>query len=166
MSKEEGWFHTKSLLITHLKLLVLTLLTEENPDLSQRPDLPGSSSECRHLALGVKTAQRLLIAAICYLHWYCSEGQPGVSPASQPWGLRDSPETHRYFVSRACAGFTPWNRMEFLVRSSSLVCGHLGLCWNVYFKQEKQYFEDGLRIEILCAVKFIFRTLLWELKIS
>lgn len=50
MNKEEGWFHTKSLVITQLKLLVLTLLTGENQDHSQRPNLPRTSTEGWHLA--------------------------------------------------------------------------------------------------------------------
>ena len=50
MNKEEGWFHTKSLVIIQLKLLVLTLLTGENQDHSQRPNLPRTSTEGWHLA--------------------------------------------------------------------------------------------------------------------
>lgn len=50
MNKRGRCFHTKSLVITQLKLLVLTLLTGENQYHSQRPNLPRTSTEGWHLA--------------------------------------------------------------------------------------------------------------------
>lgn len=47
---KEVWFHNKSLVITQLKVLVLTLLTGENQDHSQRPNLPRTSTEGWRLA--------------------------------------------------------------------------------------------------------------------
>lgn len=95
----------------------------------------------------------MLIAAICYVHRYPSEGRRG----GQPCDLSDrtrlifraSPEREQFLCCEIGCNFC-------LLPLLLCVSRHLGRCWSVCIKREKQHFEYALRISILCAVKLTF----------
>lgn len=137
----EGWFHTKSLVVTHLKLLVLTLLNEETLDLSQRPNLPGSSRERWHLARAGREAseQRSSCWARPSAMYSSAPVKVSLGTASFPALWAEDTATLTFFslsVSPECErALRASNRTEFLFSSSSLgVWACLGLCWNIYIK--------------------------------
>lgn len=163
---KEGWFHTKSLVITRLKLLVLTLLTGENQDHSQRPNLPRTSTEGWHLAPAL-----IVKCQNCTAHADSSHLlRTSISQWRSVWGTAlvfspviwvtelDSPSVRLQSVS----GFSC---CEFGCNFCSLplllcVWKHLGTCWSVCIKQEKQCFKYAPWREILYTVKLIFSALL------
>lgn len=162
---KEGWFHTKSLVITELKLLVLTLLTGENQEHSQRPNLPRTSTEGWHLApalivkcqncaehadsghlLRTSTSQWRSVwgtALVCSPLIWVTEPDSSSVPLQSVNGF--------YAVKLAVIS------ARFLFCS---VCGDLWVCAGLFAAQEKSCFEYTLGTEILYAVKLIFSALL------
>lgn len=148
MNKGGGWFHIKSLVITQLKLLVLTLLTGENQDHSQRPNLPRTSTEGWHLApaLIVKCQNRTAHAGSGHLLCILISQWRSVSGT----GLVFSPVI---WVTEQDSSSMPLQIVSsfYFVKlriTSVLLCMWrcLDMCWSVCIKQEKQYLNNVLRI--------------------
>lgn len=85
----------------------------------------------------------------------------GDSPGFQPCDLSDrtrfvvcaSPEREKFLCCEIGCNFCSLPLLLCVWR-------HLGMCWSVCIKQEKQYFEYALRIKNLYTVKLIFSAML------
>lgn len=163
MNKGGGWFHTKSLVITQLKLLVLTLLTRENQDHSQRPNLPRTSTEGWHLAPALIVKCQNYTAHAGTGHLLCIL----ISQWRSVWGtaLVFSPViwvTERDLSSMPLQIVSSFYFVKLHVTSVLLLCMWrcLDMCWSVCIKQEKQYLNNALRIQTIYTVIIIFSALL------